>query len=85
MSRSTHKTRRQQREHQVLMDSLARHERAWQDLRGSSDRADLEPRLIAVQKKINRVRRAARLEPVEWLRVNREDRAVRRRLHSSAV
>ena len=78
------KTRRQMREHQVLVDSLARHERAWQGLRGS-DRADLEPRLIAVQKKINRVRSALRLEPVEWLRVNREDRAVRRRLHSSAV
>ena len=78
----TTKTHRQRHERDLALRRLRAHEAALEGLRGGGASGDLEPRLIAVQRKINRARGAVGLPAVRWLETNASDRALRRRLSS---
>ena len=81
--RSQNKTFRQRTEHRQLLARLAAHERERERLRSSDHPPhDLEPRLVGLQRKIDRVRRTAKMPQLPWLEINRQDRALRRRLSS---
>ena len=61
--------------------ALAQRERERQSLRvGSHTSGDLEQRLVGVQRQIDRIRKTAKMPAVNWMEINSQDRALRRRL-----
>ena len=80
------KPRRQRLEHRQLLARLEHHEGRRQRLRtGGAGAAHLEAQLVGVQRKIDRTRRVAKMPPVDWLALNRDDRALRRRLSTARL